>query len=1013
MNASVLPVYIKHSISRMRTLLIILFSSFAGAAGAQHSYLFTSYTVNDGLPQGTIYDITQDSAGFMWIATGDGICRFDGFTFKNYKLPLEGEKRHDNRFSSLITGSRNTLWVTNDYGIYRFSIANEMFRKIPVRNLRKTHEPSVVATRNEILYFTMGSQIALYDPATETTEVLYDDPEYDHHYSGKVCDPTGRYLAAANAMGKLIIIDLLMRREIQTQFPESYHFSSPIFDRDTLYVLGRNGLVIRMHLQDGKIRETTRLRDISPQISFPGYGVMDAYGNLWNVMPVAGMIAYEVQTGKSVPVIPSNHRHSDLSDERIISLYVDRSENLWMGTSSRGIYKINLKASKFRSVHADSIPSHDFIRSVYVFDDGTVMAGTNNYGFWLKDKEGNTQFGTLPHRNTHQQGVFAISRVSSDEVLLGTYYGIYLYKRPEHRVISILPANNSNEKRQFITSLCSLDSSSWVYGGSDAFGIIQKKGNQYSYQPVFEQKGLVIRAIAVDNGKIYLQKDTVLIVATYHANRFTITDTLLTGGELFKSMLVRGTYIWAATPAGLLRLHLTDGTTRIFAEESGLAHSFVYSIVPDSQGYLWLSTNHGIYRFDEKKSRFTHYTMTDGLSGNEYNSGAWFSSPDGRIWFGGMNGITVFDPRHMPENPYGPANALTQLVINDVSEINNPVILSRKFLRLAHTENTISLEFAALEFTDPLQNTYMYYLEGADKEWVYSGSRRFARYANLPPGTYVFRVKSSNDDGTWGDETVLFTFRIVPPFWQTTWFRLTAVLTLAGILIFLVVFISRFRRKRALRMIQIREQSRLKAIIETEEKERKRVAQELHDSLGQLLSTAKLNVMSLEDDITTENTAPYQFTLQLIDEACHELRTISHNMMPSALIRLGLGPALQEITDKINSGNIIQVHLDTEGIQDKRLDDIYEISLYRIVQELINNTLKHAGATSIRIAVTYHQPELVLQYEDNGKGWNPDSDNGGIGWKNIRSRIDMLDGHIKMTSVPGNGFQIHILWHLK
>lgn len=998
----------------MRTLFVILFSAFAGAVSAQHSYLFTSYTVNDGLPQGTIYDITQDSTGFIWIATGDGICRFDGFTFKNYKLPMAGEKRHDNRFSSLITGPHNTLWVSNDYGIYRFSVSHEIFRKIPLGNLREGYEPALIdAQHNGAVYFTLGSQIAAYYPATETIDLLYEDPEDDNSYCSKICDPSGRYIAVTTAWGKLIIIDLLTRKTIQDPLPEFPGISSLIFDRENLYALGADGIVIRIRLQDGKIREVSRLRDLSPSVTFPCHGVMDRYGQIWNVMPVAGLVAYEVQTGTSIPIIPSSLRHTDLSDERIISLFIDRSENLWMGTTSRGIHKINLKASKFRSIHADSIPAHDFIRSIYVFDDGTVMAGTNNYGFWLKDKEGNTQFVNLPHRNPHQQGVFVISRVSSDEVLIGTYYGIYLYNRIQNLVVPVVPANSSGRKRQFVTSLCALDSTSWVYGGSDAFGIIQKKGSQYNCQPIFDQDGLIIRAITVDQGKIYFQKDTVLITAAYREGRFTITDTLMTSGELFKSILVRGEYMWAATPAGLMKLHLMDGSTQVFAEESGLSHSFVYSIVPDSQGHLWLSTNHGIFRFDEKKSRFTHYTITDGLPGNEYNSGAWFSSPDGQIWFGGMNGITAFDPAHMPENPYGPTNALTQLVINDVSEINDPLILSGKFLRLGYTQNTISLEFSALEFTDPLQNKYMYYLEGADKEWVYSGTRRFARYASLPPGTYVFKVKSSNDDDTWGDETVLFTFSIVPPFWQTTWFRLTSVLTVTGIVIFVIVLISRFRRKRALRIIHVREQSRLKAIIETEEKERKRVAQELHDSLGQLLSTAKLNMMSLEDDISQENATPYQFTLQLIDEACHELRTISHNMMPSALIRLGLAPALRELADKISSGNIIQVHLETEGIQDKRLDDIYEISIYRIIQELINNTLRHAGASKIRVSVRYLHPELVLHYEDNGKGWKPGNDSGGIGWKNIRSRIDMLDGHIKITPMQGEGFQIHILWHLK
>ncbi len=214
------------------------------------------------------------------------------------------------------------------------------------------------------------------------------------------------------------------------------------------------------------------------------------------------------------------------------------------------------------------------------------------------------------------------------------------------------------------------------------------------------------------------------------------------------------------------------------------------------------------------------------------------------------------------------------------------------------------------------------------------------------------------------------------------------------------------------RTIAEEQKLRFRAVIEAQELERKRIAQELHDGLGQLLSTARLNVSGLEDELNTDDADAVkmlQNSLELIDESVQEVRNISHNMMPSALIRLGLVSAIREQINKINQAGGVQVQLEVEGLN-SRLPEGLEISLYRIVQEVLNNTLKHAEAQQITVRLENIAGEVHLSVHDDGKGMPADAikNSSGIGWKNIYSRVEMINGHMQVNSTPGQGTALEV-----
>jgi DNA-binding CsgD family transcriptional regulator len=251
--------------------------------------------------------------------------------------------------------------------------------------------------------------------------------------------------------------------------------------------------------------------------------------------------------------------------------------------------------------------------------------------------------------------------------------------------------------------------------------------------------------------------------------------------------------LWAGTNShGLNRLIRTEGNKHRFiryTEKNGLSNNTIYGILEDDSGFLWMSTNRGLSRLDPKTGVFKNYNPRDGLQGYEFNSGAFYKGSSGEMFFGGTNGFNAFHPSEIKENPYAP-----QVVITGFRLCNKPAVIGgdsplktaapwAKELTLPYNQNVFSFEFTAMDFSIPENNGYAYKMEGFDRGWNETDSRRrSATYTNLDPGKYVFRVKGSNNDGIWNNEGTSIRIIITPPYWQTWWFRCLMLLLLAAIL---------------------------------------------------------------------------------------------------------------------------------------------------------------------------------------------------------------------------------------
>ncbi|MBI3193791.1 MAG: hypothetical protein HYZ34_04880, partial [Ignavibacteriae bacterium] len=456
---------------------------------------------------------------------------------------------------------------------------------------------------------------------------------------------------------------------------------------------------------------------------------------------------------------------------------------------------------------------------------------------------------------------------------------------------------------------------------------------------------------------------------------------------------------------GLIRFDAQKNESRSFMKADGIPDDRVYSILEDEHGNLWLGTHNGLCKFNTHTFQSRTYTELDGLQGNEFNTGAYFKNSSGVMYFGGSSGFNTFHPDSIRDNVYVPPVVITSLKIfdEDVPFDGSEIVLS-------YFQNYFSLEYAALNYLHGEQNQYAFVMEGFDRDWHYFGTRRFANYSHLDPGEYTFKVIASNNHGIWNRQGASLRVRIVPPFWMTTWFRIL------GIVLFISIGpIIYYRRVTALKRERAVQQEFSRQLISNVESERKRIAGEIHDSLGQNLLVVK-NILhnGLASSENTEQTKDtFDKALSVIGQTVQDARSLSYMLHPLMLEELGLTTALQYLLRKTCETFSIQHASDVEDV-DGVFSPEAEVHIFRIVQECLNNVVKHSGATNATLTVKRQNETVELCLSDNGKGFDVTKSGvhrgniGGFGRKNLKERARLLDAEMTVSSSPGKGTTVQI-----
>jgi signal transduction histidine kinase len=471
----------------------------------------------------------------------------------------------------------------------------------------------------------------------------------------------------------------------------------------------------------------------------------------------------------------------------------------------------------------------------------------------------------------------------------------------------------------------------------------------------------------------------------------------------------------------------------------------VFQILEDARGNFWISCNRGIYRVSKQqlndfaagriqKISSVAYGKQDGMLNFECNGGrqpAGIKTRDGKLWFPTQEGVVVIEPEATPINPLPPPVVIESVALDRAVL---PFQNAAAGIEIGPGQANLEINYTGLSYLKSEQMRFRYKLVGQDQDWVDAGTRRAAYYSYLPPGAYAFTVIAANSDGIWNETGASLRVLVTPPFYRTWWFVGLTVLSLAGMIALIYRFrVTQLRKEHAVTEAFSREllasrEAFSRQLLESQESERQRIAAELHDGLGQNLLIIKnhalLGLADREDPAATEEnlTMISEMTSQALDEA----RQIAYNLRPYQIDRFGLTRALQSMLNRVAESSEIGFHCEVD-----KLDGLFskeaEMNLYRIVQESINNILKHSRATEAEVRIARNGHHVLLRIADNGQGFDKADSRGrdtlssanpqsairnpqlsGFGLTGMAERARMLGGEYRLQSTPGQGTVISI-----
>jgi signal transduction histidine kinase len=475
--------------------------------------------------------------------------------------------------------------------------------------------------------------------------------------------------------------------------------------------------------------------------------------------------------------------------------------------------------------------------------------------------------------------------------------------------------------------------------------------------------------------------------------------------------------LWIGTYDGGLG-RLQNGLFTRYTVRDGLFNNGVFQILEDARGYLWMSSNRGIYQVLKKElNEFaqgrrqsissTNYDTQDGMLNSECNGGyapAGVKTLDNRLWFPTQQGIAIIDPSAVEVNLQAPPVVIESLLVDhQARSLSEPI-------RILPGQESLEIAYTAPSLIDSDRIQFKYMLEGLDQKWVNASTRRIAYYSHLPHGQYEFHVLAANSDGVWNTTGAKLHISVLPRFYQTRWFIVACSLViLASSYQILHSRLSQLEKKRIL------QQEISSQLILSQESERKRIAGELHDSLGQHLlvikNWASLALQEVAD--AANDKEPLMQISETASQAIDEVREIAYNLRPFQLEKLGLSTAIRDLVDQVACSSDIHFSVSVDPLEGAFPRES-EISVYRMVQESLNNIVRHSQAKRAGVALRREEKSVKITIWDDGQGFrvperlDPQIGRAGFGLLGISERVRTLGGQETIESSPGSGTVIHI-----
>jgi len=956
---------------------LLLAAAFA-LAGAENAPQFDIWTVENGLPQNTVTSILQARDGYLWLTTFDGLVRFDGVNFTVFNT-VNSPGMRSNRLVLLFEDRAGTLWIVTELagltslrdGKFRTYTTADGLPGNNVRHVRDLDDGSVLVDTTQGLARIRDGEVTPYDAAARFADFGFPvTPGVVWHR-----DANGLHRVMDGHSMEDISMSELPSGELGAVFEDSRHDLWCFVRPDQHRVWRWHAGVWRSYRIDSRVRvfgedpngtvwmgtvegDLARLEGDRIVLYPPPPGVTqemvhgfgrDSEGGFW----IGSSVLMRLRT----PFIHTYSKADGLRSAKVYPILEDRQHRVWIGQWN-GLTLM----SDGRAVPLELPPAlvNGSLTTLYEDRGGGVWAGVLPNGLW-RLANGARRFQEAP--GFESLTPYAIDQDRDGDLWVGTSKGLVDYDGARvRRVFTVADGLADNEIRSLYWDR---EGTLWI---GTLQGLNQLRGGKITVVPGVPRTQ--VRTISADSSGV-------LWVGTYDR--------------------------------GLVRI--AHGNTSLFTMRQGLASNGVFRILEDDWGRFWMSSNAGIFRVNQRdleevaagrKAAVTSviYGTREGMRHMECNGGtqpAGVRAHDGRLWFPTQGGAAVVDPTRVPENRQPPPVKVEACLID-----HEPVAAGGG-LTVRPGKSDIEIHYTAVSFVQPEHVRFRYQLETWDSGWVDAGSRRVAYYSHVRPGNYRFRVVAANSDGVWNLAGAALAIVVEPPVWQTWWFTLIT----AGSLMLTAAWLYRLRIRR-LEAARIAQESFARQLVASQEKERKRIAAELHDGLGQNLQVIKNWALLAPDSNTSER---LREIAEIASQSIEEVRAIARDLRPHQLDELGLTQAFRSIVTRIAPSSPVHFTMECDPV-DGVFDKECEIGLYRIVQECVNNILKHSEASEARLRIARNGRRIEIRVSDNGKGFDVDARRSdpsvGSGLAGMVERARMIGGSLSISTAAGQGCTISV-----
>lgn len=946
------------------TLSLILILTFCSLSAFGQLYPFRTYSIEDGLSESVVNDMIQDSEGFLWMATGYGLNRFDGITIQNF---FEDQGLKSSKVHSLFEDSKGRIWIGTEFGVNYWQ-EDSIYTLTRLSALDNQRVISIFEDSNgEIWFGTDGAGAWLFEQDEQL--IQYSTAQgFLNNRVRKIKESDDGSIWFATRGGLSVLRNGNIRTfTISEGLPEN-RIRDIVFDKNNdLWIATREGLVQYKNGEFIVYDDDEGLNNVRVQTL-----VFDNNQRLW-LGTEGGVSVFQDEKFKNFTV------DNGLSNNIIYSSILDREGNLWFGTFGGGA---NLFLGDYFENHTtiDGL-ANDVVTSITEGENEEIWLATYGGGLSVLKKG---EFTTMSlTEGLLDDKVFSLDKDSSGRIWIGMRNGLAYIK--EDKLVVLDEQNFPYRKVRQVYE----DSRGIIWISTYEDGIVRYDGNEFSL--ISRDDGLadntILGTVEGDDGSMWIA--TYGGVSRYfegEVENFTIQEGLPNNAVM---MVIKDDVgrIWASTFGGIAWF---DGLKfQSITTEDGLPNRVCYFIHQSKDGSFWIGTNNGVVKFDadryfsknpnEREQSFQLITKEQGLVSDEMNLGAVYEDSRGHLWFGTVEGVSHFFPENYKGNPLSPKVKIDEVVTSGRSN------KSKDHFNIDYSQNYVEIGYSGINFTAPNQVVYEYKMEGVDPTWQRT-MNRVVKYPSLPNGEYTFAIHARNTNGTWSDEKTEITFLVNAPFWMQWWF----IVLLVGVIVGIIWLFYNYYKAR--KLVDI-------------ERIRVRIASDLHDDVG-----ASLTEVALQSDFLQASKIDPEFkqSLEQIGKQCRKIVTSLDDIVWSIDAR---NDTVGDLTDRMQDYilNVLepknfQVNYNFDDLKmENKLEVPVKENLYLIFKEAVNNISKYSNGDKVDISMRAENGEFKFQIHDNGTS-GAGTKKTGHGLRNMVMRAKRIGSDIDVSTK--NGFTV-------